>query len=86
MNQKCIVTNKAQLFAAVGCAFNYFGKTEIILNRKHGTTIIKLQPSRTPQDFANSYDFYRGWPVANYHKGLRKIRANIRKTPAKCFK
>jgi len=71
MNQKCIVTNKAQLLAAVNCAFDFEGDTEIILNREGGTTIFKF--------WCHSY-------YTHYHKYLRKVRAQIKRTPAECFR
>lgn len=84
MNQKCIVHNKTQLLAAVGCAFDYFGTTEIVLN---GKTHIKLKPDQKFDEINNDYVYGLFLKARKkYHKGLKKVLANIRKTPAECFR
>jgi len=84
--QKCIITNKAQLLAAVGCAFDFEGDTEIILNRKSGTTKIKLHPIYFSSQFEKYHESLPYWAKQKNYEMLRKLRSNIRKTPAKCFK
>lgn len=81
-NQKCVVNNKSQLLVAVGCAFDYFGTTEIILNNK---TYIKIKPRWEPGEIEGDYDF---WSLRRkiFHIGLKRILANIRKIPAECFR
>ena len=86
MNQKCIITNKAQLLAAVGCAFGFNGTTEIILNRKGGTTKIKLHPVYFKRQFNVYYGGLPYWARQENYKTLKKLRSNIRKTPAECFR
>jgi len=84
MNQKCIVTNKAQLLAAVGCAIGFYETTKIILNREHGKTEFILKPLYSLTEFKE--DFLSGYYCDEYDKGLIRLRANIKRTPAECFR
>jgi len=85
-NQKCIVTNKNQLIAAVGCAIDFYGTTKIILNRKNGISFINLRPQ--DNDLTIKFDNFGYFERINseYNKYLRKFIARIRKTPANCFR
>ena len=71
--QKIIVNTKGGLMAAIECAKDYFGPTDIQLNRKSGITIYHLEPhirdTKQPD----------GW----YIRGLNTMRRRIRKIKAK---
>jgi len=88
MNQKYIVHNKTQLLAAVGCAFDYFGKTEIILNRKNGTTKMSFSPDTPPHKNSTWFHSYIDDcdKAITYNRAIKKVLTNIRQTPAECFK
>jgi len=49
-SQLCHVTNKAQLLAAFGCALDFDGVTDIVLN---GKTHYKLSPEQSGMDIFN---------------------------------
>ena len=67
MNQEIIVSTKGQLMAAV-LAFNDQGiSTTIILKRKTGTTRF----------------YHPGACLGNMEAGINKLRARIRRLPAK---
>lgn len=69
------VANKGQLIAAVGCAINFPGATEITLIRKTGKTVYR---------FDSLYDEL--WLLGEYNIALKKVRGCIRKIPAECFR
>lgn len=77
MKQRITVTNKAQLIAAVGCAIDFLGITEITLIRKINKTFYKLSPSQ--------HEIERGRPES-FNRFLKKVRSAIRRTPAIHFK
>jgi len=84
--QKCIIKNKSQLITAVGCAMDFFGETEIILNRKSGTTKIVLKPSERIRLVYDNNDYQNLLNMELFNKELGKMRTRIRKTPAECFR
>lgn len=88
INQKCIVTNKSQLMSAVICAFDFYGVTEIILNKEDGANVYyKIQPRPRYQE-AVKLGNLSCWKEfkAEFHKDIKRVLKNIRSTPAKYFK
>lgn len=71
--QKITVNTKGGLIAALECAKDYLGPTDIRLNRKHGVTFYKLRPN------TSGYKTY----ADDYIKGLNTMRKRLRRMKAK---
>lgn len=72
--QKIFVTTKSQLIAAVGCAIDFSGPTEIVLQHKAGKTFYR---------FKSQFKSYVG--MKRYNWLLRKYRNALRQLPVECF-
>lgn len=70
------VTNKGQLIAAVGCAMDFLGVTEITLLHRTGKTFYVFN--------GTGYKSYYG--IKAFNQMIRKVRTAIRKTPAEYFR
>ena len=72
-SQKIVVNTKGGFMAAIECAKDYFGPTDITLNRKSGITIYHLRPHPTDTKQPD------GW----YIRGLNMMKRRIRSIKAK---
>lgn len=80
--QNCIVRNKNQLLAAVGCAMDVEVETHIRLLRSDGCVTSYVLD---PYQYCNRNGFVSSSSRRRWNKRVRKVRSEIKKIPAKAF-